>query len=252
MIAADQADRRAEEAAQETEPATVDEANREQANAPQRRAGRRGGLRQRSTPRGTDHHPRGAVENKTAVHARVRADASQPGRRRKPRGGRRRGLRRPPAPEPQHKAGRRSAAGNRADRVPRRRNMLMRAARTRTTNSSPNHRRYGRVDLLMIYELGYMELDRRGAELLFQVLTEREEKNSIAIASNESFAKTFTDPASARPSSTASPSTAPSSKPAPTPTDSPTPDLERPPQRPRDGLPSLTSATGRFRREICR
>jgi hypothetical protein len=25
-------------------------------------------------------------------------------------------------------------------------------------------------------ELGYMELDRRGAELLFQVLTEREEK----------------------------------------------------------------------------
>ena len=31
-----------------------------------------------------------------------------------------------------------------------------------------------------------MELDRRGAELLFQVLTEREEKNSLAIASNDS------------------------------------------------------------------
>ncbi|MFJ8159237.1 ATP-binding protein [Streptomyces sp. NPDC094468] len=48
-----------------------------------------------------------------------------------------------------------------------------------------------------IDELGYMELDRRGAELLFQVLTEREEKNSVAIASNESFSgwtKTFTDP----------------------------------------------------------
>ena len=43
--------------------------------------------------------------------------------------------------------------------------------------------RCGRVDLLMIDELGYMELDRRGAELLFQVLTEREENNSIAIAS---------------------------------------------------------------------
>ncbi len=56
--------------------------------------------------------------------------------------------------------------------------------------------RYGRVDLLCIDELGCMELDRR-AELLFQVLTEREEKNSVAIASNESFsgwAKTFTDP----------------------------------------------------------
>jgi DNA replication protein DnaC len=57
--------------------------------------------------------------------------------------------------------------------------------------------RYGRVDLICVDELGYMELDRRGAELLFQVLTEREEKNSVAIASNESFsgwAKTFTDP----------------------------------------------------------
>ena len=57
--------------------------------------------------------------------------------------------------------------------------------------------RYGRVDLLCIDELGYMELDRRGAELLFQVLTEREEKNSVAIASNESFSgwgNTFTDP----------------------------------------------------------
>jgi DNA replication protein DnaC len=49
--------------------------------------------------------------------------------------------------------------------------------------------RYGRVDLLCIDELGYMELDRRGAELLFQVLTEREETNSIAIASNQPFSK---------------------------------------------------------------
>jgi DNA replication protein DnaC len=51
--------------------------------------------------------------------------------------------------------------------------------------------------ILCLDELGYMELDRRGAELLFQVLTEREETNSVAIASNESFSgwtKTFTDP----------------------------------------------------------
>ncbi|WP_439678276.1 IS21-like element helper ATPase IstB [Embleya sp. MST-111070] len=57
--------------------------------------------------------------------------------------------------------------------------------------------RYGRVDLLEIDELGYLELDRRGAEMLFQVLTEREEKNSIAVASNEAFtgwSRTFTDP----------------------------------------------------------
>lgn len=57
--------------------------------------------------------------------------------------------------------------------------------------------RYGRVDLLLVDELGYLELDRRGAELLFQVLTEREERSAIAIASNEPFSswtKTFTDP----------------------------------------------------------
>lgn len=50
---------------------------------------------------------------------------------------------------------------------------------------------------MCIDELGYMEPDRKGAELLFQVLTEREEKNSVAIASNESFGgstKTLTDP----------------------------------------------------------
>jgi DNA replication protein DnaC len=57
--------------------------------------------------------------------------------------------------------------------------------------------RYGRIDLLCLDELGYIELDRRGAELLFQVFTEREEKSSIAIASNAAFsewAQAFTDP----------------------------------------------------------
>lgn len=47
--------------------------------------------------------------------------------------------------------------------------------------------RHGRVDLLCIDELGHMELDRRGTELPFQVLPEREKKNSVASASNESF-----------------------------------------------------------------
>jgi hypothetical protein len=46
--------------------------------------------------------------------------------------------------------------------------------------------RYRRVDPCLD-ELGDRELDRRGPELLFQVLTEREEGNSVAIASNESF-----------------------------------------------------------------
>ncbi|MEU0412919.1 IS21-like element helper ATPase IstB [Streptomyces griseorubiginosus] len=57
--------------------------------------------------------------------------------------------------------------------------------------------RYRGDDLLCIDERGSMELDRNGAELLFRVLTEREEKTSVAIASNESFGgwtKTFTGP----------------------------------------------------------
>jgi DNA replication protein DnaC len=57
--------------------------------------------------------------------------------------------------------------------------------------------RYGRYDLLCLDELGYLHLDSRGAELLFQVLTDREEKASVAAASNAPFSEwgqTFTDP----------------------------------------------------------
>jgi DNA replication protein DnaC len=57
--------------------------------------------------------------------------------------------------------------------------------------------RYGRIDLLCLDELGYLTLDPRGAELLFQVITEREERASIAVATNAPFSEwgaTFTDP----------------------------------------------------------
>ena len=47
--------------------------------------------------------------------------------------------------------------------------------------------RYGRLDLLCLDELGYVHLDPRGAELLFQVITEREERASIAVATNLPF-----------------------------------------------------------------
>src|ERR1700690_1149484 len=49
--------------------------------------------------------------------------------------------------------------------------------------------RYGRLDLLLLDELGYVQLDGRGAELLFQILTEREEKGSVAIGSNLPFSE---------------------------------------------------------------
>src|SRR5215467_10617695 len=49
--------------------------------------------------------------------------------------------------------------------------------------------RYGRLDLLLLDELGYVQIDPRGAELLFQIITEREERASIAIATNLPFSK---------------------------------------------------------------
>ena len=49
--------------------------------------------------------------------------------------------------------------------------------------------RYGRLDLLLLDELGYVQVDPRGAELLFQIITEREERASIAIGTNLPFSK---------------------------------------------------------------
>ncbi|MDQ3702256.1 MAG: IS21-like element helper ATPase IstB [Chloroflexota bacterium] len=48
---------------------------------------------------------------------------------------------------------------------------------------------YARLDLLCLDEFGYVQFDPRGAELLFQVLTAREERASIAVASNASFSE---------------------------------------------------------------
>lgn len=49
--------------------------------------------------------------------------------------------------------------------------------------------RYARLDLLCLDELGYVHLDPRGAELLFQVITARDERASIAVASNLPFSE---------------------------------------------------------------
>ncbi|MGW7537817.1 IS21-like element helper ATPase IstB [Amycolatopsis sp. NPDC054798] len=56
--------------------------------------------------------------------------------------------------------------------------------------------RYDKVDLLLLDEFGYLELDKAGAKLLFQLFTDREERRAIAIATNSPFSewpKTFTD-----------------------------------------------------------
>jgi DNA replication protein DnaC len=57
--------------------------------------------------------------------------------------------------------------------------------------------RYARLDLLLLDELGYVQVDARGAELLFQIVTEREERASIAIGTNLPFSEwgtVFGDP----------------------------------------------------------
>jgi DNA replication protein DnaC len=57
--------------------------------------------------------------------------------------------------------------------------------------------RYGRLDLLLLDELGYVQLDSRGSELLFQIITERDEKASVALATNLPFSEwgtVFPDP----------------------------------------------------------
>jgi DNA replication protein DnaC len=57
--------------------------------------------------------------------------------------------------------------------------------------------RYGRLELLLLDELGYVQIDPRGAELLFQIITEREERASIGIGSNLPFSEwgsVFPDP----------------------------------------------------------
>jgi hypothetical protein len=78
--------------------------------------------------------------------------------------------------------------------------------------------RYGRLDLLCLDELGYVQIDPRGAELLFQIITEREERASIAIATNLPFSEwgsVFPDPRLVAAIVDRSPSTPTSSKPAP-------------------------------------
>ncbi|MEV6423709.1 ATP-binding protein [Streptomyces sp. NPDC051662] len=54
--------------------------------------------------------------------------------------------------------------------------------------------RYTKVDLLCLDEFGYANLDKKGAKLLFQIFTEREERKATAVATNSPFAewdKTF-------------------------------------------------------------
>jgi DNA replication protein DnaC len=47
--------------------------------------------------------------------------------------------------------------------------------------------RYSKVGLLCLDEFGYLDLDKKGAKLLFQIFTEREERKATAVAPNSPF-----------------------------------------------------------------
>ncbi|MFB6784357.1 ATP-binding protein [Streptomyces sp. NPDC056352] len=57
--------------------------------------------------------------------------------------------------------------------------------------------RYSKVDLLCLDDFGYLNLDKKGAKLLLQFFTAREERKATTVASNALFSerdKTFTQP----------------------------------------------------------
>jgi len=48
-------------------------------------------------------------------------------------------------------------------------------------------RKYRSPDLLILDELGYLPLDKRGADLLFQIISQRYEQGSLVITTNRTF-----------------------------------------------------------------
>jgi DNA replication protein DnaC len=48
-------------------------------------------------------------------------------------------------------------------------------------------KRYSAYDLLVIDELGYLPVDKKGADLLFQIISNRYEKGSVVITTNRPF-----------------------------------------------------------------
>ena len=79
---------------------------------------------------------------------------------------------------------------------------------------------YGRLDLLLLDELGYVQVDPPGAELLLQIITEREERASIAIGTNlpsSEWGSVFPDPRLVAAIVDRVTFNAPSSRPAPSP-----------------------------------
>jgi DNA replication protein DnaC len=51
----------------------------------------------------------------------------------------------------------------------------------------PEMKKYTRPDLLVCDELGYLPIDKRGADLLFQIISQRYERGAIVLTTNKAF-----------------------------------------------------------------
>jgi IstB-like ATP binding protein len=88
-------------------------------------------------------------------------------------------------------------------------------AAKRTATLERHYRNLDRIDLLLIDELGYVPFEREATDLLFQLISQRYERRSIALTTNlpfEKWTQVFPDEMTARPSSTDSCITALSSR----------------------------------------
>ncbi len=63
------------------------------------------------------------------------------------------------------------------------------AASQRTGRFKTEMKKYIRPDLLVVDELGYLPIDRKGCNLLFQVISQRYERGSIMLSTNKPFKK---------------------------------------------------------------
>ena len=61
------------------------------------------------------------------------------------------------------------------------------AAAQNAGRSALEHKKYLRPDLLVCDELGYLPIDKHGADLLFQVISQRYERGSIILTTNKAF-----------------------------------------------------------------
>ncbi len=77
-------------------------------------------------------------------------------------------------------------------------NLIVELKETMSTNQLSNYRkRFEKYDLVILDELGYVSLDKNGCEMLFNLISSRNDKGSIIVTSNLTFDRweeVFKDP----------------------------------------------------------